>query len=40
MKNREKAQTNNIRNEKGDIIRNRAAVQKVIRDYYLEHYTN
>ena len=37
---REKSQINRIRNEKGEVTRNNAEIQRIIRDYYEQLYGN
>ena len=39
-KQREKNQINKIRNENGEIIRDNTEIQRIIRDYYQQLYTN
>ena len=39
-KKRERAQINKIRNEKGEVTTNTAEIQRIIRDYYEQLYTN
>ena len=39
-KKRERTQTNKIRNEKGEITTDTAEIQRIIRDYYKQLYTN
>ena len=39
-KQREKSQTNKIRNENGKITRDNAEIQRIIRDYYQQLYAN
>ena len=39
-KKREKNQSNKIRNEKGDIITDKAEIRRIIRDYYEQLYGN
>ena len=39
-KQREKNQTNKIRNENGEITTDNAEIQRIIRDYYLQLYAN
>ena len=37
---REKNQINKIRNDKGEVTRNNAEIQRIIRDYYEQVYAN
>ena len=37
---REKNQINKIRNDKGEVTRNNAEIQRIIRDYYKQLYVN
>ena len=39
-KKRGKAQINRIRNEKGEVTTDTAEIQKIMRDYYKQLYTN
>ena len=39
-KKRERAQTNKIRNEKGELTTNTTEIQRIIRDYYEQLYAN
>ena len=39
-KKRERTQINKIRNEKGDVTRDTAEIQRIIRDYYKQLYAN
>ena len=39
-KKRERMQINKIRNEKGEITTDTAEIQRIIRDYYKQRYTN
>ena len=39
-KKREKNQINKIRNEKGEVTKNNAKIQRIIRDYYEQLYGN
>ena len=39
-KKRERTQINKIRNEKGEVTMDIIEIQKVIRDYYMQLYTN
>ena len=39
-KKREKTQINRIRNEKGEVTTDTAEIQRILRDYYKQIYTN
>ena len=39
-KKRERTQINKIRNENGEVTRDKAEIQSILRDYYKQHYTN
>ena len=39
-KNREKTQTNRIRNEKGEVTTDTAEIERIMRDYYKQLYAN
>ena len=39
-KKRERTQTNKIRNEKGEVITDTAAIQNILKDYYKQLYAN
>ena len=40
QENREKNQINKIRDEKGEVTKNNAKIQRIIRDYYEQLYGN
>ena len=37
---REKTQINRIRNEKGEVTTDTVAIQRIMSDYYKQHYAN
>ena len=39
-KKRERTQINKIRNEKGEVTMDITEIQRIIRDYYMQLYTN
>ena len=39
-KKRDKTQINRIRNEKGEVTTDTVGIQRIMRDYYKQHYAN